>query len=89
MKKPVIITFAVGLVLLGFFYLLPVLVNSYLNKNAETIVSNMIVRTNDFAGHEVNFGKISLDYNYQGTFLEMDSVHIYPGEKLKQENKAC
>lgn len=87
MKKPVIITFAIGLVLLGFFYLLPILVNNYLNKNAETIVSNMIVRTNDFAGHEVNFGKISLDYNYQGTYLKMDSVHIYPGEKLKEENK--
>lgn len=87
MKKTIIITFSIGLVLLGFFYLLPVLVNNYLNKNAETIVSNMIVRTNDFAGHEVNFGKISLDYNYQGTYLKMDSVHIYPGEKLKGENK--
>ena len=82
MKKPVIITFIIGLVLLGFFYLLPVLVNNYLNKNAERIVSNMILRTSDFVGHEVNFGKIRLDYNYRGTFLKMDSVSIYPGKEI-------
>ncbi|WP_339923902.1 hypothetical protein [uncultured Cyclobacterium sp.] len=87
MKKPFLITFIIGLVLLGFFYLLPLLVNSYLNNNAERIVSNMIVRTNEFAGHEVNFGKIRLDYNYQGTFLKMDSVNIQPGEELMEEDK--
>jgi hypothetical protein len=87
MKKPVIITFIIGLVLLGFFYLLPVLVNNYLNKNAERIVSNMILRTSDFVGHEVNFGKIRLDYNYRGTFLKMDSVSIYPGKQLMEEDK--
>ncbi|WP_146947865.1 hypothetical protein [Cyclobacterium qasimii] len=87
MKKPFIITFIIGLVLLGFFYLLPLLVNNYLNNNAERIVSNMIVRTSEFAGHEVNFGKIRLDYNYQGTFLKMDSVNIHPGQELMEEDK--
>jgi hypothetical protein len=87
MKKPVFIVFIIGLLLLGLLYFLPLGINYYLNNNADRIVSNMIVRTNEFAGHEVNFGEIRLDYNYRGTFLKMDSVNIFPGEELIEEDK--
>ncbi|MFO7825654.1 MAG: hypothetical protein R6V72_17075 [Cyclobacterium sp.] len=87
MKKPVILLLIFAGVLFALFQLLPLLVNNYLNNNAERIVRNMITRTNDFAGHEVHFGNIQLDYDYRGTFLKMESVDIMPGEGLEDVEK--
>ncbi|MDN3687220.1 DUF748 domain-containing protein [Cyclobacterium jeungdonense] len=87
MKKTLIISLVIAGIIFALFKLVPLLVNSYLNQNAERIVSNMITRTNDFAGHEVQFGNIQLDYDYRGTFLKMESVEISPGQDLNTENK--
>jgi len=87
MKKTLILLLIIAGVLFTLFQLLPLLVNSYLNNNAERIVRNMITRTNDFAGHEVHFGDIQLDYDYRGTFLKMESVDITPGEQLEDAEK--
>ncbi|SHM42603.1 protein of unknown function [Cyclobacterium lianum] len=87
MKKYTIIILIVLGLIFAIFQFLPLLVNFYLNNNAERIVSNMITRTNDFAGHEVHFGNIQLDYDYRGTFLKMESVEIRPGEQLSDEEK--
>ena len=56
----------------------PFLINIYLNDNAERIVSNMIIRTSGFAEHQVQFGNILLDYNYSGTYLEIEEINITP-----------
>lgn len=66
---------------------IPLAVNYYLNANAEEIVSNMITRTNDFGGHEVNFGGIRVDYDYRGTYLQLSEVKIFPGETITGKNK--
>ena len=66
---------------------IPLAVNYYLNANAEEIVSNMITRTNDFGGHEVQFGGIRVDYDYRGTFLQLSEVEIFPGEAITGKNK--
>src|SRR5690554_8150080 len=66
---------------------IPLLINAYLNANAEEIVSDMITRTNDFVGHEVQFGEIRVDYDYRGTFLHLFDVKINPGESITGENK--
>lgn len=87
MKKALIISLVIAGSIFALFKLLPLLVNTYLNHNAERIVSNMITRTNDFAGHDVQFGNIHLDYDYRGTFLKMESVAISPGQDLNAENK--
>ncbi|NHE55370.1 DUF748 domain-containing protein [Cyclobacterium plantarum] len=87
MKKSIITILIIAGVLFALFQLLPLLVNNYLNNNAERIVSNMITRTNDFAGHEVRFGDIQLNYDYRGTFLKMESVEIMPGESLEDAEK--
>lgn len=47
----------------------------------------MIVRTGEFAGHEVHFGDISLDYDFTGTFLRLQDVEISPGEAISGNNK--
>jgi len=74
--------------LIGILYLsLPSLINIYLNRNAEKIVSDMITRTGDFAGHEVHFGDISLDYDFTGTFLRLKDVNISPGEAISDKDK--
>lgn len=78
----------VVLVVWGVLYLsLPTLVNIYLNKNAERIVTDMITRTSDFAGHEVKFGDIYLDYGFKGTLLRLRDVDIYPGEAIIDKDK--
>ncbi|WP_162341237.1 DUF748 domain-containing protein [Cyclobacterium salsum] len=87
MKKTLIISLVIAGGIFALFKLLPLFVNSYLNQNAERIVSNMITRTNDFAGHEVQFGNIHLDYDYRGTFLKMESVDISPGQDLDADNQ--
>lgn len=74
--------------LVGILYLsLPSLINKYLNQNAEKIVSDMITRTGEFAGHEVHFGDISLDYDFTGTFLRLKDIQISPGEALSGKDK--
>ncbi|MCH7403310.1 hypothetical protein ACFOUP_08320 [Belliella kenyensis] len=56
----------------------PYLINVYLNQNADRIVSDMITRTSGFDNHEVSFGNIRLDYNYTGTYLNIEDVVIKP-----------
>ncbi|QDH78367.1 DUF748 domain-containing protein [Echinicola soli] len=78
-----------GIVVLVIVFVLegvPFLVNLYLNKNADRIVSDLITRTNDFSGHQVKFGNIKLDYDYRGTYLELDSVAIFPAEDVAESN---
>ncbi|SEJ17130.1 hypothetical protein SAMN05192553_102749 [Cyclobacterium xiamenense] len=87
MKKTLVLILILVGSIAALLTVLPFLVNQYLNRNAERIVSNMITRTNDFAGHEVSFGDIHLDYDYRGTYLKMDSVDIRPGEDLDPDKK--
>jgi hypothetical protein len=70
-KKPLFILGSIALLLLLLFATIPFFVNWYLNQNAEKIVSNMIIRTNDLVGHEVHFGNIFFDYDYRGTYLNL------------------
>lgn len=63
---------------------IPFFVNLYLNSHADEIVGDLITRTNDFSGHKVRFGKVKLDYDYRGTFLELDSVAIFPDENFPE-----
>lgn len=87
MKKTLIPILVLVSSMIALLIALPFFINQYLNRHAERIVSNMITRTNDFAGHEVAFGDIHLDYDYRGTYLKMDSVDIRPGQDLDAENK--
>lgn len=82
MKK--IIFALLGLIVVIILVLrgVPFLINSYLNSNADRIVSNMITRTSGFGNHEVTFGKIKLDYNYFGTYLEITDIKIAPTEEI-------
>ncbi|WP_200975342.1 DUF748 domain-containing protein [Echinicola sp. 20G] len=82
MKNKKLIIFLGSLLFLILFVLkgVPLLVNLYLNSHADEIVSDLITRTNDFSGHKVKFGKIHLNYDYRGTYLELDSVAIFPDE---------
>src|SRR5690606_31523186 len=89
MKKnfwPKVILLVVVLILLVMKGI-PLLINYYLNANAEEIVSDMITRTNDFGGHEVQFGNIRVDYDYRGTFLHLSDVEIHPGETITEVNQ--
>ncbi|UCS94489.1 hypothetical protein KZP23_05545 [Echinicola marina] len=63
---------------------IPYFVNLYLNSHADEIVGDLITRTNDFSGHKVQFGKVKLDYDYRGTYLELDSVAIFPDEDFPE-----
>jgi predicted secreted protein len=47
----------------------------------------MITRTNDFGGHEVQFGDIHLNYDYRGTFLRLSDVRIQPGKSITSKNQ--
>ena len=89
MKKNFWIKAAIFAVLLVLLVMrgVPLLVNLYLNSNAEEIVSDMITRTNDFGGHEVSFGNIRFDYDYRGTFLHLSDVKIVPGEEITEKDK--
>ncbi|UJP65836.1 DUF748 domain-containing protein [Mongoliitalea daihaiensis] len=82
-RKLAIVIFFVLLLLLLAARGIPWLINWYLNNNANRIVTNMITRTNTFYGHEISFGKIVLDYNYSGTYLTIDSIHIGQSEELE------
>src|SRR5690606_24028757 len=89
MKRSFWIKTAIFVVLLVLLIMrgVPLLVNIYLNANAEEIVSDMITRTNDFGGHEVSFGNIRFDYDYRGTYLHLADVRIFPGEKITENDK--
>lgn len=82
--KIVILLFVLVLLILRG---IPYLINLYLNANAEEIVSEMITRTNDFGGHEVQFGEIQVNYDYRGTFLRLSDVKIQPGESITGKNQ--
>ncbi|MCC5937457.1 MAG: DUF748 domain-containing protein [Lunatimonas sp.] len=81
----------VAVVLIGIvavvYFSLPTVVNLYLNKNGERIVRDMITRTSDFAGHEVHFGDIRMDYDFFGTVLRLRDVAISPGELESEKDK--
>lgn len=47
----------------------------------------MFTRTGEFAGHEVHFGDITLDYDFRGTFLRLKDVEISPGEAISGKDK--
>ncbi|WP_114748170.1 DUF748 domain-containing protein [Pleomorphovibrio marinus] len=86
-KKTLIIIGSIFLFFLLILTFTPTLVNWYLNRNAEKIVSDMITRTDHMAGHEVHFGNIRFDYNFRGTFLRLEDVDIQPGEALEDRDK--
>lgn len=83
-KIAVFIILAVVIVLL-IFRGLPLAINSYLNNNAEKIVTDMIIRTPDFGDHKVEFGHILFDFNFRGTFLELGDIRITPNENIPEE----
>lgn len=84
MKKLLIGVIALLILILIIFKGLPVLVNLYLNQNADRIVSNMITRTSGFGDHEITFGEIKLDYNYSGTYLQLEDIQIIPAENISE-----
>lgn len=84
MKKILIWVFALLLLIVIVFEGLPILVNLYLNENADRIVSNMITRTSGFGDHEITFGEIKLDYNYSGTYLQLEDIQIIPAENISE-----
>lgn len=89
MKKQKAIKIALLVIVLIFLIIrgIPYLVNIYLNANAGRIVSDMITRTPDFGGHDVHFGEIRINYNYQGTFLHLSDVKISPGSAITGKDK--
>lgn len=87
MKRKTIAIFALLAILFVFliFRGIPLAINSYLNNNAEEIVSDMITRTPDLGDHEVKFGRILFDFNYRGTFLELADIQITPAADIPEE----
>ncbi|WP_215226501.1 AsmA family protein [Echinicola shivajiensis] len=83
-KRLLIFLGIAGLLVVFVLRGIPFFVNLYLNSHADEIVGDLITRTNDFSGHKVRFGKVKLDYDYRGTFLELDSVAIYPDENFSE-----
>src|SRR5690554_3293063 len=83
------IKIAVFLVLVSLFVTkaIPFFANLYLNANAEKIVRDMITRTRDFAGHEVQFENIRLSYDYRGTSLQLSGVQIQPGDEMADKEQ--
>lgn len=85
MKKIIIALIGLIVVIVLVLRGVPYLINNYLNNNADRIVSNMITRTSGFGNHEVTFGKIKLDYNYFGTYLEITDIKIEPTEEISRD----
>ncbi|MCL6258895.1 DUF748 domain-containing protein [Aquiflexum sp. TKW24L] len=85
MKKLLIILSV--LIVIGFigFLSLPILINKYLNSNADRLISNMITRTSRFGEHEVTFGEIVLNYDYSGTYLKIRNIRVTPSESLGKD----
>jgi len=82
MKKPLIILGAILSFLVILIFLMPIWINAYLNKNADEIFREMILKANGFLEHEVNFEGISLSYDLRGTALKIDKIAIHPKESL-------
>jgi hypothetical protein len=85
MKKLLIAVTIIAIVGFFAFKSIPTLVNTYLNSNADRLVSNMITRTSSFGEHEVTFGDISLNYDYSGTFLKIKNIKVTPSESLGKD----
>jgi len=83
-KIAIALILAVILVVL-IFRGLPLAINTYLNNNAERIVTDMIIRTPDFGDHTVEFGHILFDFNFRGTFLELGDIRITPNENIPED----
>src|SRR5690554_513142 len=66
---------------------IPFFANLYLNANADRIVRDMITRTEDFGGHDVQFEDIHLSYDYRGTSLELSGIHIQPGDEITDKER--
>ncbi|MFC4872257.1 hypothetical protein [Negadavirga shengliensis] len=86
-KRPLILLLVFASAIFILFQVIPMIINWYLNQNAAKIVRDMITRGYDFAGHEVRFGKIRFDYDYRGTYLQLNDVEIIPGETLQEKDK--
>lgn len=85
MKKWTIIALLALVVVILALRGIPFLINVYLNQNADSIVSNMITRTSGFENHHVSFGHIKLDYNYAGTYLDIEDIKIKPTQDLRSD----
>ncbi|KEO72109.1 hypothetical protein EL17_19555 [Anditalea andensis] len=85
MKKIVLFVILALVVVLLIFRGVPAAINIYLNKNAEKIVTDMIIRTPDFGDHTVEFGHILFDFNFRGTFLELGGIRITPNENIPKD----
>ena len=85
MKK--LLIFLIALIVIGFvaFRSFPILINKYLNSNADRLISNMITRTSSFGEHEVTFGEIALNYDYSGTYLKIKNIRVTPSESLGKD----
>lgn len=84
MKKFLIWLFCLLIVILLVSRGIPFLINSYLNANADRIVSNLITRASLFGDHQVTFGQILLDYDYFGTYLKIRDIKVRPSEELDE-----
>ncbi len=82
MKKSLIILGAILSLLVILILLAPIWINTYLNKNADQIFREMILKANGFLEHEVNFKGISLSYHLKGSSLKIDKIAIHPKESL-------
>lgn len=87
MKRKKIAIFAILAILFIFliFRGIPIAINAYLNKNAAEIVTGMITRTPDLGNHEVKFGRIHFDFDFRGTFLELENIQITPVTNIPKE----
>lgn len=86
MKKFLIwLFFGAAVVLFLILRGIPFLINSYLNANADRIVSNLITGASLFADHQVSFGHILLDYDYTGTYLKISDIKVKPTEALSDD----
>lgn len=84
-KKIAIFLILAVIIVVLIFRGVPLAINTYLNNNAEKIVTDMIIRTPDFGDHRVEFGHILFDFNFRGTFLELGDIRITPNENIPEE----
>jgi hypothetical protein len=83
-KKLIILGSILGLMALVFF-LVPFGINAYLNRNADELFREMILKANGFTDHQVHFEGISLTYHLQGTSLKIKKISIRPKEIISGE----
>jgi hypothetical protein len=77
MKKTLIVLILFVVVLVG---LTPSIINAYLNKNADQLFREMILKVKGFTNHEVNFEGIEVFYDFKGTTLSIERIAIHPKE---------